>query len=67
MTKIIEARQKLDKTLASHGLSDIVSLRKIVLKQLEKSSPGSISCPFRNVLWTPVFSLEQSMYLLAIG
>ncbi|CAM6067209.1 unnamed protein product [Sphagnum tenellum] len=39
MTKIIEARQKLDKTLASHGLSDIASLRKIVLKQLEKSSP----------------------------
>lgn len=44
MTKIIEARQKLDKTLASHGLSDITSLRKIVLKQLEKSSPdGKVS------------------------
>jgi hypothetical protein len=47
MTKIIEARQKLDKTLASQGLSDISSLRKIVLKQLEKSSPGPLSCPFQ--------------------
>jgi hypothetical protein len=47
MTMIIEARRKLDKTLASHGLSDIASLRKIVLKQLEKSSSGSLSFPFQ--------------------
>ncbi|CAK9867664.1 unnamed protein product [Sphagnum jensenii] len=37
MTNITEARQRLDKTLTSHELSDCVAIRKIVLKQLQNS------------------------------
>jgi hypothetical protein len=43
MTNITEARQRLDKTLTSHELSDRVAIRKIVLKRLQNSFTGSFS------------------------
>lgn len=46
MTSVIEARQRLDKTLASSALSDTAILSNLVRKQLLKSSAGNSATQF---------------------
>jgi len=43
MTSVIEARHRLDKTLASSALSDTAILSNLVRKQLRKSRAGYLA------------------------